>query len=136
MVRANFLRIGISRGRVPPGDVGVSLVEVAVAMIVLGVLLVAFLPLVVSSIELAVKNTAVARANQILSSEIDRERNAMASSGCTPTSGLEPISIASTEFTAQREVTCDDDLATLSISVTSVEYSEVLANATTKVLTG
>lgn len=110
------------------------MVEIAVAIIVLGILVVVFLSLVVSSIELAVKNTAVAQANQILSSDIDRQRGKMASTACKP-SFEESISIAD-GFTATRKVTCDDDLATLFVEVTSVEYGEVLANATTKVFTG
>lgn len=109
------------------------MVEVAVAIVVLGILLVAFLPLVVSSIELAAKNTTVAQANQLLSSKLAVERTFMEGSACVESSDPERLAAADSRFEVTREVRCDGNLATLTITV--MHDSETLAAATTKVMT-
>lgn len=114
------------------------MVELAVAIIVLGVILVAFLPLVVSSVQLAVKNTAVAHANQIVSSHLDLQRRALANEECADavTAGEQPLTITETDFNATHEVTCNGALATLTIAVSSAQFDgEELSRATTQVAT-
>lgn len=115
------------------GDSGVGMVEVAVAMIILGVLVIAaFLPLIVSSIELAAKNTVIAQANQLLSSELDAQRISMSGKPCESTNSADDIEA----FSVTRVVSCDGALATLSIDVKSLEYDgETFASATTRVAT-